>query len=149
MTFFISSTVLSWKHLDLNIINSLNISCLNQGLNKNTIKSPKYYCEGSRKLKILHARLRHQCSSLNSGIFRINITNDSKWQSGSPFEDPIHYIMECPLHQNENFKVKCKGHNFFQISIFLDRDFSTLISKGNSFQFSQDFRAKSSVNLPV
>ena len=53
-TFFISSPILSWKKLDLNIINSLNISCLNLGLNNNTIKSPKYYCEGSRKLKILH-----------------------------------------------------------------------------------------------
>ena len=29
------------------------------------------------------------------------------------FEDSIHYIMECPLLQNENFKVKCKGHNFY------------------------------------
>jgi hypothetical protein len=65
---------------------------------------------------------------------------DSKWQSGTHFEDSIHYIMECPLHQNENFKVKCKGHNiFFQISTFLDSDFSTLISNGNTFQFSQDF----------
>ena len=53
-TLFIPSTSLSCKHLDLNIINSLNISCLNLGLNKNTIKSPKYDCEGSRKLKILH-----------------------------------------------------------------------------------------------
>jgi hypothetical protein len=40
-----------------------------------------------------------------------------KWQSGSPFEDSIRYIMECPLHQNENFKVKCKGHNFFFVPI--------------------------------
>ena len=80
-TFFIPSTILSLKHLDLNIINiniinSLNISYLNLGLNNNTINSPKYYCEGSRKLKILHARLQHQSSSLNSGLFRINITND-------------------------------------------------------------------------
>ena len=41
-TFFIPCTVWSWKNLDLKIINSLNISCLNLGLNKNTIKSPKY-----------------------------------------------------------------------------------------------------------
>jgi CO dehydrogenase/acetyl-CoA synthase delta subunit len=53
-TFFIESTILSWKKTDLNIINSLNISYLNLGLNKNTINSPKYYCEGSRKLSILH-----------------------------------------------------------------------------------------------
>ena len=50
-----------------------------------------------------HARLRHQCSSLNSDLFRINNTNDSQWQCGSPFEDSIQYIMECPLHQNEKF----------------------------------------------
>ena len=33
-TFFIPSTVSSWTNLDLNIINSLNILCLNLGLNK-------------------------------------------------------------------------------------------------------------------
>ena len=33
-TFAIPSTVSSWKNLDLNIINSLDISCLNLGLNK-------------------------------------------------------------------------------------------------------------------
>jgi hypothetical protein len=73
---------------------------------------------------------------LNSDLFSINITNDSKWQCGSPFEDSIQNIMECLLHQNENFKVKCKGHNFFQISTFLDCDFSTLIENGNHFEFS-------------
>ena len=62
---------------------------------------------------MVHARLRHQCGSLNSDLFHINITNDSKWHCGSPFEDSIHYIMECSLHQNENIKVKCKGHNLF------------------------------------
>jgi hypothetical protein len=84
---------------------------------------------------------------LNSDLFRINITNDSKWQCGSPFEDAIHYIMECPVHQDENFEVKCKGHNFFQSSTFLYCDFSTLIENGNNFQFSQDCCAKSSGNL--
>ena len=99
-TLFIPSTISTWKNLDLNIMNSLNISCLNLGLNKNTIKYPKYHCEGPRKLKILHASLRHQFSSLNSDLFHINITNDSKWQCGSLFKDSIHYIMECPLHQS-------------------------------------------------
>ena len=81
-TSFIPSTVTSWNNLDY------------------VIKSPAYYGEGSRKLSILYARLRHQCSSLNSDLFRIHITNDSKWQCGSRFEDSVHYIMECPLHQD-------------------------------------------------
>ena len=38
---------------------------------------------------------------MNSYLFRINITNDPKCQCGAPFEDSIHYLMECPLYQNE------------------------------------------------
>ena len=70
---------------------------------KKKLKSPEYYGEGSRKLSILHARLRHQCSSLNSDLYRINITNDPKCQCGAPYEDSIHYLMECPLYQNERY----------------------------------------------
>jgi hypothetical protein len=47
---------------------------------------------------------------LNSDLFRINITNDSK--CGSPFEDSIQNIMEYSFYQNENFKVKCKGSKY-------------------------------------
>jgi hypothetical protein len=55
------------------------------------------------RLSILHARLRHQWSSLNSDLHRINITNDPKCQCGAPYEDSIHYLMECPLYQNERY----------------------------------------------
>ena len=73
--------------------------------------------------------------------FRINITNDSKGQCGSPFGDSIHYIMECPLHQK---KKKLSGEMqrsqlFFQIYTFLDSGFSTLIEYRNDFKFSADF----------
>ena len=59
------------------------------------------YSEGYRKLSILHARLRYQCSSLNADLFHISITNNPKCQCGAPFEDSIHYLMESPLYQNE------------------------------------------------
>ena len=59
---------------------------LNLELKKKTVKSPEYYGEGSRKLSILHARLRHQCSSLNSDLYRINITNDLKCLCGASYE---------------------------------------------------------------
>ena len=71
-------------------------------INEKTVKSPEYYGEGSRKQSILHARLRHQCSSLNSDLYRINITNDRKCQCGAPYEDSIHYLMECPLYQTKD-----------------------------------------------
>ena len=46
---------------------------LNLELKKKTVRFLEYYGEGSRKLSILHARLRHQCSSLNSDLYGINI----------------------------------------------------------------------------
>jgi hypothetical protein len=33
----------------------------------------------------------------------LNITNDPKCQFGAPYEDSIHYLMECPLYQNERY----------------------------------------------
>jgi hypothetical protein len=105
LTSFIPSTVSLWNNLDLNVKNSPNIACFKSRIKEKTIKSPEYYSEGSRKLSILHARLRHKCSSLNSDLYRINITNDPKCQCGAPYEDSIHYLMECPLYQNERYCV--------------------------------------------
>jgi hypothetical protein len=76
LTSFIPSTVSLWNNLDLNVRNSPNISYSKSRIKEKTVKSPEYHGEGSRKLSILHARLRHQCSSLNSDLYRINITND-------------------------------------------------------------------------
>ena len=62
MASFIPSTVSLWNNLELNVRNSPNISCLKSKIKENTIRSPENYSEGSRKLSIRHARLRHQCS---------------------------------------------------------------------------------------
>jgi hypothetical protein len=64
----------------------------------------------------------------------------------------FHSVQPCRDCDRKTFNVmtnvhQLKGHNFFQISTFLDSDFSTLISNGNTFQFSQDFCAKSSGKL--
>jgi hypothetical protein len=105
LTSFIPSTVSLWNNLDLNVRNSPNISCFKSRIKEKTVKSPEYYDEGSRKLSILHARLRHQCSSLNSDLYRINIINDPKCQCGAPYEDSIHYLMECPLYQSNKIAM--------------------------------------------
>jgi hypothetical protein len=88
-------------HHIVNVRNSPNISCVKSRIKEKTVKSPEYYGEGSRKLSILHARLRHQCSSLNSDLYRINITNDPKCQCGAPYKDSIHYLKKCPLYQKD------------------------------------------------
>ena len=103
MTSFIPSSVSQWNNLDLNIRISPNTSRFKSRIKENTLSSPEYYSQGSRKQSILHARLRHQCSSLNADLFRIHITNDPKCRCGAPFEYSIHYLMECPLYQYERY----------------------------------------------
>jgi hypothetical protein len=53
---FIPSSVSLWNNLDLNIRNSPTIACLKSRINENTIKSPEYYSEGPRKLKVKEQR---------------------------------------------------------------------------------------------
>ena len=96
-TSFIPSTVSLWNNLDLNVRDSPDVSCFRSRIRKRAVRSTECCGEGSRKLGMLHARLQHQCSSLNSDLYRINITDDPGYQSGAPCEDPIHYLMKCPL----------------------------------------------------
>ena len=70
-------------------------------IRQDVFKPPTYYSEGHRKLNILHSRLRHQCSSLNADLFKVNIANDPKCSCGAPYEDAIHFLLECPLYHNE------------------------------------------------
>jgi hypothetical protein len=101
MPSFLPFTVSLLNKLDVNIRNNSNTSIITE----NTTTSPEYYSEGSRKLSILHSRLRHQCSSLNSDLYRINITSDPKFQCSAPFEDSIHYLMECHVHYTETKEI--------------------------------------------
>ena len=96
---FIPSTVSLWNNLDISIRNSPTLSSFKNRVKGDIYKSPKYYNEGPRKLNISHTRLRHQCSSLNADLSRINIINNYK--CGASFEDAIHYFLQCPLYLNE------------------------------------------------
>ena len=94
---FIPSTVSLWNNLDISIRNSPTISLFENRVKGDIYKPPEYYNEGSRKLNILHTRLRHQCSSLNADLSRIHVINNYKCNCGASFEDAIHNFLECPL----------------------------------------------------
>jgi len=98
---FIPSTVSLWNNLDISIRNSPTISLFKNRVKGDIYKPPEYYNEGSRKLNILHTRLRHQCSSLNADLSRIHVINNYKCNCGASFEDAIHYFLECPLYLNQ------------------------------------------------
>jgi hypothetical protein len=101
-------TFISLKHLSdyrtIGLSNSLEpnfksiqtTSKFKQYLRANLFKVSNYYMLGSRKCNIMHTRLRHQCNSLGTDLFRANIVNDPR----CPLEDVIHYLLECLLYTN-------------------------------------------------
>jgi hypothetical protein len=57
-----------------------------------------FYNIGDRKTNIIHTKLRHRCSGLNAGLYRVNLKNDTRCVCGHLFEDAIHFFLECPLN---------------------------------------------------
>lgn len=102
---FIPSTASDWNNLDASVRNSPTIVSFKNRIRNMSVKSPGYYHEGIRKLSIIHARLRHQCSQLHADLYRINVIDNPKCRCNAPLEDVIHYLLECPLYLNERVRL--------------------------------------------
>jgi hypothetical protein len=96
---FVPSTISLWNNLETSIRSTPTLDSFKIKLKPPLFKPPKYFGEGSRRLNIIHARLRHQCSSLNADLYRINLIENPNCNCGAPYEDVIHYFLECPLYQ--------------------------------------------------
>ena len=95
----VPSTISLWNNLETSIRSTPTLDSFKIKLKTPLFKPPKYFGEGSRRLNIIHARLRHQCSSLNADLYRINLAENPNCNCGAPYEDAIHYFLECPLYQ--------------------------------------------------
>ena len=67
---FFPSTVRAWNDLPSDIKDAPSVGSFNYKINKNLRPPPKFYNPGTRKGQILQARLRKECSSLNSDLNR-------------------------------------------------------------------------------
>ena len=64
------STIRAWNNLPAEIQQVDSLQSFNSNLNRNLKSNPKYFYAGTRKGQILHARLRMDCSSLISRLYR-------------------------------------------------------------------------------
>ena len=88
---FLPSSIRAWNNLPEDTKNSPTVSSFKFRLNRNRYTPPKYFNVGSRKGQILHARLRMECSSLNSHLFRKNIVPSPSCICGG-FESTYHFF---------------------------------------------------------
>ena len=94
---FFPSTIRAWNSLPEDIKQATSVASFKYRLNKDIKKPPKYYNAGTRIGQILQARMRMECSSLNSHLYRKNIVSTPSCQCGG-FESPYHFFFQCPRY---------------------------------------------------
>lgn len=94
---FFPSTIRAWNNLPDETREASTVAAFKYHLNRNRSAPPKYFNAGSRIGQILHARLRMECSSLNSDLYRKNIVNSPSCSCGG-FESAYHFFYTCPRY---------------------------------------------------
>ena len=95
---FLPSAIDLWNSLDINIRNSNTISHFKSNLKRvffASEKIPQYFFTGNRKSSIIHARLRNNCSDLNSDLFQNHLTTSPVCSCGMEIENASHYFFKC------------------------------------------------------
>ena len=96
---FLPSTVRAWNNLPGHVRNSPSISVFKQLLYSQSSICPSYFYHGMRRLQVIHARIRTQCSALNHHLFFRNIVNSPLCTCGET-ENSTHFFLQCPLYSN-------------------------------------------------
>ena len=95
---FIPSSVKLWNNLDSESRNCSSYNQFKSVLKSDVYSIPRYFLVGDRFTNIQLSRIRHMCSSLNSDLFKSNISSTPSCHCGNPFEDAFHFLLECPRY---------------------------------------------------
>lgn len=96
---FFPSTIRAWNSLPQDIKDATTVAAFKHRLDRNRRTPPNYYNAGCRTGQILHARLRMECSSLNSHLYSKHIVPSPSCVCGE-LESPHHYLFHCPNFTN-------------------------------------------------
>ena len=94
---YIPATTQFWYNLDDSIKDLTSIESLKQVLKRNKSNTKSYYNIGKRKLNIILARIRMECSELNHHLFTMNIIDNPLCTCGRN-KTTNHFFIECPQY---------------------------------------------------
>ena len=97
---FRNTNIKEWNNLPLELQQSNTVNSFKYNLTKDKEQTPKHYYTGSRRLQILHTRLRTHCSALNLDLFLKNVSETPLCSCGST-EDSQHYFFHCSHYQTQ------------------------------------------------
>ncbi|MCG8032136.1 MAG: reverse transcriptase family protein [Candidatus Thiodiazotropha taylori] len=100
----IPSSTSAWNELPLQYRNSETYSAFCYQVKKDfcsSINVPIHYLMGSRKLSILHCRMRNRCSNLNNDLFCNHLRDSPICECLEEMEDAEHFLFKCSLFHDQ------------------------------------------------
>ena len=103
---FLPSVIREWNTLSENNKYVDSINSFKRQISRNKTAVPKYIYTGSRKLQILHTRLRTGCSSLNHDLFAKSISDTPlcSCRSGD-VENAEHFFLSCNFYRDHRIEL--------------------------------------------
>ena len=116
----IPSSVSGWNNLNNNIRESDSYVSFRSTFKNEVLGNaqvPSYFMKGQRRLSVLHARLRNNCSDLKSDLFQNHLTDSLSCICGNVNENAIHYFFECENYSNPRLVMFRSTRKFHPLSL--------------------------------
>ena len=114
----IPSSLSMWNSLDISIRHSPSLSIFKRNL-KDIFKQPAVpflYLVGVRRFSVYHARLRNNCSNLNSDLFNNHVGDSPLCTHCNVIEDAEHFFFRCTLFIDQRLNLFRNTRPFHPLS---------------------------------
>ena len=116
----IPSSVNLWNEADneLKYSNTLQLFKYHQNMaSTRNLKIPSYYFFGKRRLSVLHARMRTNCSNLNSDFFNNYLRPDPICSCQTEPENAEHYLFRCNKYNGQRLVLIISLRNYLPLRL--------------------------------
>ena len=113
---FIPKTSKDWNNLPENVKQTQSLREFRKLLDRDNILVPNYYFFGIRKSQIMHVRLRLQCSSLESDLYKNHLSDNDLCTYCNTPETAKHYFLHCKKYNN----VRAQSLSALNVAVNID-----------------------------
>ena len=116
----IPSAITLWNAADNNLKDSNTLHSFKYQMKKPfaiNSKVPSYYASGNRRLSVLHARIRNNCSNLNLDLFNNFLRPDPTCSCQVEPENAEHYFLRCHKYTIQRLVLFNSLRNFLPLRL--------------------------------
>ena len=113
---YIPSSVSLWNNLQQEIRNCTTFGSFKLKLSSISKQDriPSIYLIGNRRLSVIHARIRNNCSNLNKDLFLNHLKSDSICDCRNDVKNADHSFFKCRRYS----VFKCRRYSDIRITLF-------------------------------